>query len=127
VNRITDALADLTDDELDALIATVDDCPQFAPSLLAWIEHICDWEQHRHAGHEIQLNAPEAVIDSSEDAAAIGGALLLRASLAGAGPAVTALLDAIVASPAFERGQRQSGAQFVFLPHLTVTRVPYPT
>jgi hypothetical protein len=83
--------------ERDALIATVDDCPQFAPSLMAWIEHICDWGQHRRAGHEMRLHSLEAAIDSSEDAAAIGGALLLRASLADAGPAVTALLDSIVA------------------------------
>jgi hypothetical protein len=97
MDRIAKAPADLTDGELDALIVTVDDCPQFAPSLLAWIAHICDWEQRRRAGHEIQLHAPEAAIDSSEDAAAIGGALLLTASLADAGPAVTTLLDAIVA------------------------------
>jgi hypothetical protein len=43
------------------------------------------------------LHAPEAAIDPSEDAAAIDGALLLRASLAEAAPAVTVLLDAIVA------------------------------
>jgi hypothetical protein len=89
-------VADLDDGELDALIVTVDDCPQFAPSLLAWVEHICDWEQHRRVGHEMRLHPPEAAIDSSDDAAAIGGALL-RASLAGTRPAGTALLDAIVA------------------------------
>ena len=32
-----EALADLDDARLDALIATADDCPQFAPSLFAWI------------------------------------------------------------------------------------------
>jgi len=41
--------------------------------------------------------ADYAAIDQSEDTAAIGGALLLRASRADTGPAVTALLDAIVA------------------------------
>ena len=37
-------------------------------------------------------------MDPSADAAAIGGALLLRASMAADGQAVTALLDAMVAS-----------------------------
>lgn len=63
MGSITDALADLSDGEVDALIITVDDCPQFAPSLVAWIEHIGDREQHRRAGHEIQLHPPEAAID----------------------------------------------------------------
>jgi hypothetical protein len=90
-------VADLDDGELDALIVTVDDCPQFAPSLLAWIEYICDWDQRRRVGHEMRMHPPEAAIDSSDDATAIGGALLLRASLAGTRPAGTALLDAIVA------------------------------
>jgi hypothetical protein len=30
--------------EFNAMIATVDDRPQLAPSLIAWVEHMCDWE-----------------------------------------------------------------------------------
>jgi hypothetical protein len=43
------------------------------------------------------LQPPEAAIEPSEDFAAIGGALLLRASPATDRQAVTARLDAIVA------------------------------
>jgi hypothetical protein len=53
-----------------------------APGLLAWVEHVCDWEQNRRRGLDFPLQPPEAAIDASEDAASIGGALLLRASLA---------------------------------------------
>ena len=97
LDPITAALADLDDGELHALIAMVDDGPQIAPSLFAWIEHICDWEQNRRAGLDFPLRPPEDAIEPSEDAASIGAALLLRASLAADGQAVTALLDAIVA------------------------------
>jgi len=37
LDPIVAALTDLSDRELDALIATVNDCPQFAPGLLAWM------------------------------------------------------------------------------------------
>jgi hypothetical protein len=42
LDSVVAALADLDDRELDAQITTVDDCPQFAPGLLAWIEHARD-------------------------------------------------------------------------------------
>jgi hypothetical protein len=38
------ALGDLDDEELHALIATVNGVTQIAPGLLAWIERIPDWE-----------------------------------------------------------------------------------
>ncbi|MBK7082098.1 MAG: hypothetical protein IPO75_11335 [Betaproteobacteria bacterium] len=91
------ALADLAGAELDALVATVDDGPQIAPSLFAWIEHVCDWAQNRREGLDFPLRPPEDAIEPREDAASIDAALLLRASLAAEGQAVTALLDAIVA------------------------------
>ena len=97
LDSVVAALADLSDGELDALIATVNDCPQFAPGFLAWIEHVCDWEQNRRRGLDFPPQPPEAAIEPSEDAASIGGALLLRASLATDGQAVTVLFDAIVA------------------------------
>ena len=97
LNPIVAALADLDDGELDALIATVDDGPQIAPSLFARIEHLCDWEQNRREGLDFPLHPPEDAIEPSEDAASIGAALLVRASLAADGQAVTTLLDAIVA------------------------------
>jgi hypothetical protein len=57
--------------------------------------HLC--KQNRRQGLDFPLQPPEAAIDPSEDAASIGGALLLRASLATDGQAVTVLFDAIVA------------------------------
>jgi hypothetical protein len=37
-DRLVAALDELNDAELDALIAVVDDCPQIAPLLLAWLQ-----------------------------------------------------------------------------------------
>ena len=65
------ALAALADRELDALIATVNDCPQFAPGFLAWVEHVCDWEQNRRQGLDFPPQPPEAAIEPSEDADSI--------------------------------------------------------
>ncbi|MBK7745521.1 MAG: hypothetical protein IPI40_18765 [Betaproteobacteria bacterium] len=48
-------------------------------------------------GSGLSPRPPEDAIEPREDAASIGAALLLRASLAAEGQAVTALLDAIVA------------------------------
>jgi hypothetical protein len=84
------ALADLSDSELEALIATVNDCPQFAPRFLAWVEHVCDWEQNRRRGRGVpsattRCNHPmqpsDAAIDPSEDAVSIGAAMAMRDSL----------------------------------------------
>jgi hypothetical protein len=92
------ALADLDDRELDALLVTVDECPQFAPGLLAWIEHLCDWEQNRRQGLDPSLQPPEVVMERNEDADCINAAMVMRDSFAqdDRAEAVTALLDAIV-------------------------------
>ena len=42
LDPVATALADLGDGELEALTPTVDECPQFAPGLLAWVEHASD-------------------------------------------------------------------------------------
>lgn len=90
------ALADLTDDELHALIATANGGPQTAPSLLAWIEHAADWELQRRGGLDFPLQPPAAAIDPSEDAARIAAATVLRAQFAPDVPTVVALFAAIV-------------------------------
>jgi hypothetical protein len=54
------ALGDLQDCELGALIATMDDCPQFAPVFLAWIEQVCDWEHNRQQGLDFPLKLSDA-------------------------------------------------------------------
>ena len=92
------ALAVLNDHELDALIATVNDCPQFAPGFLAWVEHVCDWEQRRREGLDFPLQPPDAAIDPSEAAVSIGAATVMRESFAqnDRTEAVAALLDSIL-------------------------------
>jgi hypothetical protein len=98
LDPVVAALAALDDSELAALIVTVNECPQFAPGFLAWVEHVCDWEQNRRQGVEFPLQPPEAAIDPREDAVSIDAAMVMRASFArdSRTEAVTVLLDAIV-------------------------------
>jgi hypothetical protein len=97
LTTIKAALADISDTELATLIAATYGVPQTAPGPLAWIDSAAEWELNRRRDFDYPLLPPEAAIDPSEDAASIGGALLLRASLATDGQAVTVLFDAIVA------------------------------
>ena len=93
------ALGDLDDDELHALIATVNGVPQIAPGLLAWIEHAADWEVNRRRGVDWPLQPPEAAIDPSETGVSIDATVMLRERFAQYEedrPAVVTLFDAIV-------------------------------
>jgi hypothetical protein len=71
-----------------------------APGLLAWLEHVADWEVNRRRGVDFPLLAPEAAIDPSEDAISITAALTLRAVFAlddrAGASGVATLLDAVV-------------------------------
>ena len=80
LDSVVAAVADLEDHELGALIAMVDDGPQIAPGLFAWIEHVCDWEQNRRQGRDFPLQPPEAAIEPSEDAVNIVVLTVLRAT-----------------------------------------------
>ena len=93
---IATALAELSDDELHALIATANGGPQAAPGLLAWIEHAADWELRRRDGLDFPLQTPDAAIDPSEDAATVTAAMMLREQFAHDVPSVAALFAAIV-------------------------------
>ena len=88
--------------------------------LPTWIEHTRDRERNRHDGLDFTPQPPEAVIKPSEDAAAIGGALRLRASLAADRLAVIALLDAIVALLIGKERRQQVGQAGSGLPPRTV-------
>jgi len=94
-DRLTAALAALTDDDLAALAAGTytDDAP--SPGLMAWIEHLADWERHRRIAVELPLMPPEAAIDESEADDAFATAIVLRDSFAEE-PDVHALLSAVV-------------------------------
>ena len=98
LTTVSDALAELTDIELHALIVTTNEVPQIATGLLAWIEGACDWELNRRAGRDYDLLPPDAAIDPSEDAVSIDATYAMRASCAASGfaPAVLKFFDALV-------------------------------
>jgi hypothetical protein len=95
------ALADISDNELQALIDATRDGTQTAQNLLAWIEAACKWERNRRAGRDSDLQPPEAPISSEEDAVSIDAAITLRALCSRreseAPGGVFALFDALVA------------------------------
>ena len=95
------ALADLSDNELQALIDATRDGTQTAQGLLAWIEAACEWERNRRTGRDAELQPPQAAIPPEEDAVSIDAAITLRA-LCSRGESeapggVFALFDALVA------------------------------
>jgi hypothetical protein len=98
LDPVVAALAELDDGELDALVVMVNDCPQFAPGFLAWVEQVCDWEHNRRQGLDYPLQLADEAIAPSETADSINAAMVMRASFADddGTDAVTALLDAIV-------------------------------
>ena len=96
LRRIVATLAELSDDELERLIATPYGIPQTAPGLRAWMDSSCDWELNRRRGCEHPLQSPEAAIPPEEDAVGINAAMVLRDQFARASPAILALFDALV-------------------------------
>jgi hypothetical protein len=94
------SLAELSDGQLAALRSTTEAVPQLAPGLLAWLDHVADWEEHRRRGINLPLHPPEAAIPPEEDAVSIDIAVTLRAIFAqdslDENRAVVALLDAVV-------------------------------
>ena len=82
LSPVVAALAQLSDGELAALIDATIDVPQIAPGLLAWVEHVCDWELNRRSGLDFPLQPPDAAIDLSEDAVSIAAAVIIRAQFA---------------------------------------------
>ena len=99
LDSVVAAVADLEDHELGALIAMVDDGPQIAPGLFAWIEHVCDWELNRRQGLDFPLQPPEAAIEPEEIPTSIVALSVLRATFGrdpdSASQAVSVLLDAV--------------------------------
>ena len=92
---IVSALADLTDNELHTLIASVNQAPQLVPGLLAWIEHAADWELRQRHGEEIPLQPPEAAIEPSEKSACLVAVMMLQKRFEPDAPAVAALFATI--------------------------------
>jgi hypothetical protein len=71
LTTVSEALAELTDIELHALIVATNEAPPIAYGLLVWIEGPCDWEINRRVGRDYELLPPEPAIDPSEDAVSI--------------------------------------------------------
>ena len=97
---LVDARAQFNDSELAALIDATSEVPQIAPGLLAWFEHVCDWEQNRRDGVDFPLQHPDADIDPREDAVSIAGAVIIRWQFAQdhrtEARSVVALFDAMI-------------------------------
>jgi hypothetical protein len=94
-DHLTAALAALTDNDLASLAAGTYTESAPSPGLMAWLEHLADWERHRRIAVELPLMPPEAAIDESEADDAIATAIVLRDSFASE-PDVHALLVAVV-------------------------------
>lgn len=93
---IVETLADLGDGEPDALIATVNDCPQFARADSPGSSASAIGSRAGGQGLDFPRQPPEAAIEPSEDVVAIGGHIA-AAGIAGDRQAVTALRDGVVA------------------------------
>ncbi len=65
----------LNDRALDALNATLDDCPKFAPRFIAWVEHV-DLEQNRRQELDYPLQLPDAAINPTGTAGNINPAVV---------------------------------------------------
>ena len=88
-------LATLADADLAALAAGTYAEGAPSPGLMAWLEHLADWERHRRIAVELPLMPPEAAIDESEADDGVATAIVLRDSFAEE-PDVHALLSAAV-------------------------------
>lgn len=63
---LTAALATISDRDLRALGAAIEDSPNVVPGLLAWLEAAVAWEVNRRAGMFYPLLGPRAAIDETE-------------------------------------------------------------
>jgi len=94
-DSLTAVLAAPTDDDLAALIPGTYAASAPSRGLMAWLEHLADWERRRRIAVELQPMPPEAAIDESEADDALATAIVLRDTFA-EDPDVHALLAAVV-------------------------------
>jgi hypothetical protein len=97
---VADALAELAEAELRALVVAANELVLIAAGLLTWVEHLADWEINRRAGLHIPLKPPDTAIPRAENVDSIVAATMLRDGFADgrdeASDPVVALFDAIV-------------------------------
>ena len=95
---LANALAELREAELRALVVAANELVLMAAGLLSWIEHLADWELNRRSGLDFPLQPPEAAITPEEGADSIVAATMMRDGFADGQQTdpVVALFDAIV-------------------------------
>jgi hypothetical protein len=97
---VANALAELAEAELRAMVVVANELVLEAPDLLLWMEHLADWERNRRAGLDFPLQPPDAAIPPEERAESVVAVTILRdgfteGSWADSVP-VVALFDAII-------------------------------
>jgi hypothetical protein len=78
LQAVADALADLADAELHALVEGANEYLLFAAGFLSWVEHLADWEINRRAGRDFPLRPPHTEIPPHETATSVDVATMLR-------------------------------------------------
>ena len=95
-DAIAVALGRFTDDDLDRLRAVADSSPDVVPSLLAYLDHAGDWEQHRRRGADFELQGPMTALEDSESQAALAALRVFSARFRASGhDDASALFDAV--------------------------------
>ena len=97
---VVDALSELADAELKAVVVAANELLLVAAGLLSWVEHVADWELHRRAGLDFPLQLPDAAIPPEATVDSVVAATMIRDGFAESSgqeshPVVT-LFDAIV-------------------------------
>lgn len=97
---VSDALAELAEAELQAVVVAANELVLEAAGLLLWMEHLVDWELNRRVGMTLPLQPPSAAILPEERVESVVAVTMLRdgfeeGSWADSAP-VVALFDAIV-------------------------------
>jgi len=100
LQSVADALSDLADAELKAVVVAANEMLLVAAGLLSWLEHAADWELNRRAGRDTTLHPPNAAIPPEASADSLAAATMIRDSFAETSGheshPVVALFDAIV-------------------------------
>ena len=101
VDTIKVALADLSNNELRALIWAANNSPQVTPGLLTWVQAACTWEFHRRVGVDHELESPGAVIPPGEATTSIDAANAIKSTFGKSAGGVRVLLETLIEAIGF--------------------------
>jgi hypothetical protein len=100
LETVADALADLADAELHALVDAADEFMLFAAGFMSWVEHLANWEINRRAGLDFPMHPPRIAIPPDEHASSVAAAAMLRERFAQSprreGDPIVGLFEAVV-------------------------------